>query len=216
MAIQLAFFLLVLSRESLDSDLRVIIHPSSIYTPTWLVSRRKFMSVVQVPVHLCDLTGMPNADEMVDLAKSASEEMFKREGFSQTVSIMYCDGPKRVAALVCAADFPTKRHWLEFLVEMAERLTPTAVVTSSEVWMLDQPYGKADESVRPSESPDRVEYLAVTIENKAGMSAWRARIDRKIPGDEKSEGTVQAWELMTLNARGVGTLAEYFCPAPKA
>ena len=173
------------------------------------------MTVVQVPVHLCNLTGMPNADEMADLAKSASEEMFKREGFSQTVSIMYCDEPRRVAALVCAADFPTKRHWLEFLIEMADQFTPTAVVTASEVWMVDSPYG-TELSVPPSESPDRAEYLTVTIESKAGMSAWRALIERSIPGDEKSEGTIKDWQLMTLNSKGVGTFANYFCPAPKA
>lgn len=180
--------------------------------------------MLQVPVHLANLTGMPSADEMVDMAKTAARTLFEEEGFVQTVTILYCDahrpvsgGPgQRVAALVCAADFPNKKTWQSFLLELADKMGPVAVVSSTEVWIIEGPLGSEMDDVLPSESPNRVEYVMVTIENKTGMTAWRARIDREVPGDEKSKGTLQDWEVMTVQTRGVGTFADYFWSAPKA
>lgn len=172
--------------------------------------------MIQVPVHLSKIESLPTADEMVDMAKTASQSMFEREGFVQTVSIFYRDAPNSSAALVCAADFPNKATWVGFLRELAEEFRPQAVVTSTEVWMVDKPLSEDNENTIPSLDPDRVEYLMVTVENKSGMSAWRARIEREVPGDEKSKGTLGKWEVMTVNTRGVGTFSDYFWAAPKA
>lgn len=172
--------------------------------------------MLKVPVHLANLTGIPSADEMVDMAKTAAQTLFEEEGFVQTVTILYCKDPRQVAALVCAADFPNKQTWQEFLRELADRMNPMAVVSSTEVWMVEGPQDSMKDDVMPSQDPNRVEYVMVTIENKTGMSAWRARIDREIPGDEKSKGTLREWEVMTIQTRGVGTFADHFWSAPQA
>jgi hypothetical protein len=95
---------------------------------------------------------------------------------------------------VGAAQFATDEHkdaFSQVLRSLAIQTKAIAIVFITEIWMLEKKEGPLDTSIRPSESPDRVEALMLSSEHvRLGHRLFYARITR----DPEGKPIVADWE----------------------
>lgn len=150
-------------------------------------------------------------DFFVQFIKEGSELNFKLRGRVEPMFFLLTpEGMKFLPVRFTSAD--QKQLVSEYVKASARELRAMAVGHVSECYTMEATLEEAkalDVSKSLRNHPNRVEQLYFSIESKDGKHvSYSNRIDRLIPGNEKTKGTLQGW--VELKAMTQGRMANWF------